>query len=599
MDNENVKKLKAMLAPFSEISKLTKKTANEYAGPCPVCGGDDRFYVHDDRGFCRNCRPKGGDLIDWHQLIDGVDLAGLMKKYGIGNGNGKPKLAKNYDYHDADGQLIFQVCRMEPKDFRQRRPDGKGGFIWNMQGVDRVPYRLPEVIKADEVLIVEGEKDADNLAALGFTATTNPGGAKKWRDSFNQYLAGKRIVILPDNDGPGREHLAQVAQSLAAAGIEARVVRLPSGVKDVSDFIATFQDREAAAERLAVMIDGAEPYMPGEEPDVEPGRLRVLCATSLLEISSEKIETRPLAAGFIDEEEKIVFHGDGGCKKSLLTQNMAAVFASGQPLLWDRFQVPRPLNFLFVQSENGRKSLNERARKMVQGNPDLAKGFGRIFFAGIDGGVELAGAVSEKSFRDDVYECAKATGVQIDCVSFDPLISYHDADENDNSRMRTTLDWISEIAANIGANPFVIHHDNRMGAIRGASAITDWTRHKIHVFLTRNSRRIQLVSEKRNNAEKFQSFLLEMDDFLNFKYLELEDGLNPKLVKRCQDVKDALILQGGSVETQAQLADQYREKTGLKNDSTIRNHIQEAVSAGFIFCEYYEEDGIKKCKYHI
>ena len=90
-----------------------------------------------------------------------------------------------------------------------------------------------------------------------------------------------------------------------------------------------------------------------------------------------------------------------------------------------------------------------------------------------------------------------------------------------------------------------------------------------------------------------------MDDFLNFKYIELEDGLNPKLVKRCQDVKDALILQGGSVETQTALIEQYREKTGLKNESTIRNHIQEAVSAGFIFCEYYEEDGIKKCKYRV
>jgi hypothetical protein len=208
------------------------------------------------------------------------------------------------------------------------------------------------------------------------------------------------------------------------------------------------------------------------EPEAEPDQRRVLCATSLLEISSEKIEARPLAEGFIDEEEKIVFHGEGGCKKSLLTLNLAAVIASGQSILWDKFPVPRPLNFLFIQSENGRKSLNERARKMVQGNPELAKGFGNIFFAGIDGGVELAGAVSEKTFREDVYECAKATGAKIDCISFDPLISNHDADENDNSRMRTTLDWISEIAATIGADPFVIHHDNRMGSLLIVAPLT-------------------------------------------------------------------------------------------------------------------------------
>ena len=197
---------------------------------------------------------------------------------------------------------------------------------------------------------------------------------------------------------------------------------------------------------------------PGREVSERP---RAISATSLFEICSERIETRPIAEGFIDEEEKIIFHGEGGCKKSLLTLNMAAVIASGQPLLWDKFRVHRPLNFLFVQSENGRKSLNERARKMVRGNPALAKGFEHIFFAGIDGGVELAGSVTEKSFREDIYESAKAAGVPIDVINFDPLISYHEGDENDNSRMRTTLDWISEIAFNVGGDPVVVHHDNR------------------------------------------------------------------------------------------------------------------------------------------
>src|SRR6266566_4173798 len=49
----------------------------------------------------------------------------------------------SYDYTDANGTLLYQVCRFFPKDFRQRRPDGVGGWEWNLNGVRRVLYHLP------------------------------------------------------------------------------------------------------------------------------------------------------------------------------------------------------------------------------------------------------------------------------------------------------------------------------------------------------------------------------------------------------------------------------------------------------------------------
>jgi 5S rRNA maturation endonuclease (ribonuclease M5) len=211
-----------------------------------------------------------------------MDLADLFKKYGITRGNGKPKLVKTYDYADAAGNVIFQVCRMEPKSFRQRRPDGKGGWIWSLQGITPVLYRLPEVIKAEEVLICEGEKDADTLAALGLTATTCPMGAEKWRERYNEYLKGKRVVIIPDNDDAGRKHLAQVARSLVGAGIEARVVHMPDGIKDVSDFAARFKEESEATERLAMMIDGAEPYKPSGEAETEDKGPQGITAAALI-----------------------------------------------------------------------------------------------------------------------------------------------------------------------------------------------------------------------------------------------------------------------------------------------------------------------------
>ena len=141
-------------------------------------------------------------------------------------------IVARYPYTDRDGQLVFEVVRLEPKNFRQRRPDGAGGWIWKMAGVQRVIYRLPAVVAAVEngapVYVVEGEKAADALTELGVTATCSPGGANKWRREYSQYLAGADVVILPDNDGPGREHAQAVAASLRGIhGKAARVRVLP------------------------------------------------------------------------------------------------------------------------------------------------------------------------------------------------------------------------------------------------------------------------------------------------------------------------------------------------------------------------------------
>ena len=99
-----------------------------------------------------------------------------------------PRIVEIYDYCDENGTLLFQVVRLEPKNFRQRRPDGRGGWIWNLRDVRRIPYRLPELLKAvaagETIYIPEGEKDVDNLRALEVVATTNPGGIKKWRDDY-------------------------------------------------------------------------------------------------------------------------------------------------------------------------------------------------------------------------------------------------------------------------------------------------------------------------------------------------------------------------------------------------------------------------------
>jgi hypothetical protein len=100
------------------------------------------------------------------------------------------QIITRYPYLDEKGKLIYEVVRFYPKDFRIRRPDGQGGWIWNLEGVRRILYCLPEVLKAEKVYIVEGEKDAEALRNLGQAATTNPGGAGKWSSEYSECCPG-------------------------------------------------------------------------------------------------------------------------------------------------------------------------------------------------------------------------------------------------------------------------------------------------------------------------------------------------------------------------------------------------------------------------
>jgi putative DNA primase/helicase len=182
----------------------------------------------------------------------------------------KGRIVTTYPYHDEAGKLLFQVVRFaDPKDFRQRRPNGRGGWIWSVKGTRQVPYRLPEMLARPEgapVYVVEGEKDADRLAGLGLCATTNPGGASngksKWRAELNPHFAGADVVILPDNDEVGRNHAQTVAASLQPVAASVRVVELPGlpPKGDVSDWL----DGDGTVEELQTLAERTPPWAHAE-----------------------------------------------------------------------------------------------------------------------------------------------------------------------------------------------------------------------------------------------------------------------------------------------------------------------------------------------
>jgi hypothetical protein len=220
----------------------------------------------------------GKDPVSLYAAIHGLkqgeaarQLAEILR-VDAGNGNGssraKARITATYDYHDAAGNLLFQVVRLEPKSFRQRRPDGKGGWLWNMKGIELVPYHLPDLLEASEVYVVEGEKDADRLMSLGLVATCNAQGAGKWRDGYAQHFTGKAVFILPDNDAAGHQHAQQVAKSLQGVAKEIRVLDLP-GLPDKGD-VSDWLDSGGTVEQLQTLSKTAPEWTPDPEQDNKP-----------------------------------------------------------------------------------------------------------------------------------------------------------------------------------------------------------------------------------------------------------------------------------------------------------------------------------------
>jgi len=158
------------------------------------------------------------------------------------------EIVATYPYHDAKRQFLFEIVRYNPKGFKVRKPDGGGGWIWSLGGVRPVLYHLPDMIRAittgDCVYITEGEKDCDNLWAIGLVATTNPFGAGKWRDEYSESLAGGNVVVVPDNDDEGRRHAISVLDSLEGKAKSLQVLEIPFTAKDVTEWLQEGHSQE-------------------------------------------------------------------------------------------------------------------------------------------------------------------------------------------------------------------------------------------------------------------------------------------------------------------------------------------------------------------
>lgn len=375
------------------------------------------------------------------------------------------QVVETYVYTDESGSPLYEVLRYEPKSFRQRRVDGHGGHTWSLAGVERVPYKLPElrdgIAAGKTIVVVEGEKDVNRLRSIGVCATTNAGGAAwPWTESFAERFRGApRVAFVPDCDEPGRKAAEARAAVLARIVDDVRIVELDRERHDGYDYSDWVADGNEKAE-LKARIEQAPRFIApiawphrldrdrvrnGPGTGSASGReLRVVEASKVRLLRPEWIE-----AGRIPLAALTILDGSGGIGKTTVALAIIARATVGRTL----FDTTRrePMNALVIAEED---DLGVLRAKLAVAAADLH----RIRF--IDASIlgDVAGSVR---FPRDVPALRELI------ASFDAPIVYIDAlfshlelegDGKMAHQMRESIAPIARLARESGAAALATRH---------------------------------------------------------------------------------------------------------------------------------------------
>jgi hypothetical protein len=436
----------------------------EFAGQSPLHTGS-RCYMHRLKGKC----PCGKE----HAPADPKPSKAK---------NGRGTIEVTYAYRDEQGNLLFECVRYrDPKGFAQRRPDDNGRYVWNLRGVCLVPYLLPELLAADPaewVLVAEGEKDVERLMLHGFVATCNPMGAGKWRAEYVKHLAGRKVVIIPDNDQAGRDHAQQVARSLSGEAAEVKVLELPGLPEkgDVSDWL----DRGGTCEELGRLIYQAPLWTPPQDPVVggngrDGGNHATANGTpdwtddelGLIRLASvEIVPLEWLWPNRVPLGKITVVAGDGGVGKSFMTLAWAAVVSRGA--VWpDAPSVPVPAGHVILLSAEDDLADTVAPRLKAMG-ADLERidslGTGKT-----KKGTPVPFTIDDMGRLDEVMRRRPDTRL----IVIDPITAYlpRGCDDNKNSELRAVLGPLAEFAGRHRVALVCVTHFSKNTSARAAARV--------------------------------------------------------------------------------------------------------------------------------
>lgn len=428
-------------------------------------------------------------------------------------------IAAQYDYTDENGQLLARKTRWETavdgkrkKTFTWGHPAGQG-FQSGRNGM-AVPYRLPELVKAETVFLCEGEKDVDNLTAQGLAATCSPDGAgtgSKWRDTYTPYFAGKTVYILQDNDDVGKKFAQYEAQKLSPVAQEVKVLDLTALWPQLPEHgdISDVMEHLGATQALADLLELAD-KAPGWEP-LPPEKSPFLSSFHTLSDFTEE-EPSWLVEGWIPEGQITLLAADGGTGKTTLWCNLVAALSSGRPCLLDSPDVKRePLKVAFFSTEDSVKKKLKRQLRQAGANEDniLTTDFS-------SGGGD---ALRELKLGSDRLREVIANFRPALCV-FDPIQGFLPSRVNMGSRneMRDCMAPLIALGEEFGTAFFIVCHTNkRMGAsdrsrLADSADLWDVARSVLMMGYTGEPGQRYLSHEKNNYADRQETLLLSFGE---------------------------------------------------------------------------------------
>jgi hypothetical protein len=438
---------------------------------------------------------KGGDPVSlcaaiFHHNNQGAaakDLAARLGVYTNGAFASGKRIVAEYKYENASGELVYQVVRFEPKDFRQRRPDGQGGWIWKMAGVQLVPYRLPKVIHAvkekHSIYICEGEKGVHTIETLGMVGTCSPGGAGKWRpDDYNPTFGGANVVVLSDNDLPGQAHATDVARNLSGVASRVRVVTLPNlpPKGDVADWVAAGGTAEALEEIAASTPEFDVGANPQPEPESKSAESPLWHSED--DWSEAAIPPRPwIAKRYILRGSCTAVAGAGSAGKSSLMKAWAVALALGRE--YANFLADGPCRVLTYNVEDDLDEERMRLSAILRyfgAKPSDLKGKLRIVGPNDIGTLVVRDPSTGELQPTAAMDALKGMIEEFkpDVLMLDPLVELHTVEENDNTGVRAVMANFRALAKNHNLGLVVAHHTRKGAtvpgdpdAIRGAGSI--------------------------------------------------------------------------------------------------------------------------------
>ena len=224
---------------------------------------------------CYGC-GEYGDIFGFYIKYKGVDFKTALNELAEQANVKRPKRAKSklgkivetYDYNDSNGVLQYQVCRYEPKDFRQRQPDKKnpGKWTWKVKDLHPLPYHREKWhdLKHKSIFIVGGEKDVHTIESLGLHATCNHGGEGKFYPSLSVYFKDFNVFIIPDNDQAGIDHAQLVASVLQKQAKSIRIIDLELKVakEDVTDWVEKYDGTKAELQSICKSTQEMTSFQP-------------------------------------------------------------------------------------------------------------------------------------------------------------------------------------------------------------------------------------------------------------------------------------------------------------------------------------------------